>query len=477
ETLDENVKMAMRFLDTAEVKFYKDLPLNATFFGGQMEMELLNIYHYKSLIHTYNFQIDSAEYYYQKLLEGAPSSATYNNYGHLKIVEADFAAAVENFTRASQHISEGKQTREQFYMLSMLDVYQGNSAQSVTKLKEIIKSQGSSPGFGWHNIALARNYHYLGLTEKSNLSTEKAEGFEEMYIGTTWLPEQYKSAAAVMRYMNKSDEIARIKFENDGWWYSFSDLFRLSKLYIEHFLMEFNLANVFSQSHERDQVTYHIFSSENLITFDEVWNLIKDFSPEFFTRKFTELKKKDKRPNVQRYYRYFMAKILLEAENYKAAKDSFEVILADKTIDRDHEKLLLARTYEAMALIAEENDEKEEAQKYTDLLYASYPQLLPFSGLKVKMNLALPVQLSDEHKKIVDDLKDSNIEWTETADSKYPTVLISFSTKGKNEELNYSVSRAGAEVQKGSFIIHEDEEPGKLAAFALFGVKKFDSEF
>jgi hypothetical protein len=478
ENLEANEKMAMKFLDSAEVIFYRDLSLNAIFFSPmQLEMDLLNIYHYKSMIDSYNFKIDSAEYYYSKLLQRDPSSAPYNNYAHLKIVEGDFAAAIENFTKATFQPREGKQTREQYYMLSMLDVYKGNSMESVKSLKEIIKSQGSSPGFGWHNIALARNYHYLGLTEKSRLTTQKAEGFEEMYIGTTWLPEQYKSAAAVMQYMNKSAEISRVKFENKDWWYNISDLFRLSKLYIERFLMEFNLANVFSQSHEREQVTYRIFSTENLITFDEVWFLIKDFSPEFFTKKFTNLELTDKRPNMKRYYRYFLAKIQLEKENHKPAKDSFEIVLADKSIDKINEKLLLARTYEALALIAGENDNEVDAWKYKELLYESYPQLIPFSGLKFKMNLILPLQLTDDQEKIINSLKKNNIEWTEQFDKRYPTSTITFSKKGPNEEVNFTVAKQdGTTIQKGSFIIEDPEEAGKLTAFGLFGINRFDTE-
>jgi hypothetical protein len=478
ESLEANEKMAMKFLDSAEVKFYRDLAVNATFFRpGDNEKDLLGIYHYKAMMYSYNMKIDSAEYYYSKLLAEQGPGAPYNNYAHLKIVEGDFAAAIDNFTKATFQPYQGKQTREQYYMLSMLDVYTGNSAESVKKLKEIIKSQGSSPGFGWHNIALARNYHYLGLTEKSRLTTQKAEGFEEMYIGTTWLPEQYKSAAAVMQYMNKSAEIERIKFENSGWWYNIPDLFRLSKLYIERFLMEFNLANVFSQSHEREQVTYRILSSENLVTFDEVWFLIKDFSPEFFTKKFTHLEHTDKRPNLKRYYRYFLAKIQLENDNYKAAKDSFEILLSDKSMDRTNEKLLLARTYEALALIAGENDNDADAWKYKDLLYESYPQLLPFSGLKFKMNLSVPAQLTDDQQKIISSLKESNIEWTEAFDSKYPTAAVTFSKKGDNEEVNFTVTKSGGTVlQKGSFIVDDITEAGKLTALGLFGINKFDTE-
>jgi hypothetical protein len=477
DSLEANERMAMKFLDSAEVVFYRDVNLNATFFSPmQLGMDLLKIYHYKAMMYSYNMKIDSAEYYYTKLLEGFPEPP-YNNYAHLKIVEGDFAAAIDNFTKATFQPREGKQTREQYYMLSMLDVYTGNSAESVKKLKEIIKSQGSSPGFGWHNIALARNYHYLGLTEKSRLTTQKAEGFEEMYIGTTWLPEQYKSAAAVMQYMNKSAEISRVKFENRGWWYNIADLFRLSKLYIERFLMEFNLANVFSQSHEREQVTYRIFSSENLITFDEVWFLIKDFSPDFFTKKFKRLEQTDKRPNLKRYYRYFLAKIQLENENYKSARDSFEIVLSDKNIDKTNEKLLLARTYEALALIAEEDDNEADAWKYKKMLYESYPQLLPFSGLKFKMNLILPAQLTEEQKEIISSLKESNIEWTKQFDSKYPTVTVSFSKKLENLEVNFDVKKSdGTIFQKGSFIMDTAGEAGKLLALGLFGINKFDSE-
>jgi Tfp pilus assembly protein PilF len=478
EGLEANVELANKFLDSAKSVYYRDLPLNSLFFSyDNLYQDLLSIYHYKAIIHGYNYQIDSAEYYYKRLLNQNPAYAPYNNYGHLKVVRGDFNSATEYFQRATYQPIHGKQTLEYYYMLSMLDTYKANSEESAGKLKEIIKRQGSSPGFGWHNIALARNYHYLGLIEKSKATAEKAEGFEEMYIGTTWLPEQYKNATGVIQYMNKTAEIEKIKFENKGWWYNISDLFRLSKLYIERFLMRFNLANVFSQSYEREQVTYRIFSSENLVTFDEVWQLIKDFSPKFFTKKFTELKETDKRPNLQRYYTYFLAKIQLEDENYKEARRGFEEVLSDEKTDPENEKLLLARCYEALALIAEENNEEEKALEYKMKLYHIYPQLMPFSGVTLKMNLQVPGNLTERQKDIVESLKRSNIEWTKQYEASYPSATISFSTMEKNEELNYTVtSPEGGILHKGSFIIEDAKEAGKLAAFAFFGVKRFDWE-
>ncbi len=471
-----NEQKSMKFLDSAKVKFYRDLPVNASFFGlAQLEQELLNIYHYKTILFSYNYQIDSAEYYFDKLLDQPAHYPPYNNYGHLKITKGDFASANEYFIKASKQSMPGKQTREQFYMLSMLDVYKNTSSESVKKLKEIIKAQGSSPGFGWHNIALARNYHYLGLTEQSEKAAKKAENFEEMYIGTTWLPEQYKSATAVMQYMNKSQEMARIKFENKGWWYNPSDLFRLSKLWIESFWMKFDLANVFSQSHEREQVTYHILSSENLVTFDEVWFLIKDFSPNFFTKKFSSLMQTDKRPNLKRYYRFYLAKILQEEGSYQAAKDSFNLILTERYLDKSNEKLLVARTYESLANIAIEQDSLDAAKKYTQKLYETYPELLPYSGLKLEMNLILPAVLSPKQQEVIESLKKSQINWTTQIDSQLPTLRVTFGKSGKNEEVNFEVNNSeGTSLQKGSFILEQTKDAGKFVAFAAFGVKRFE---
>lgn len=465
-TIAENEAMAMKFLDSSTMKFYRDLPLNATFFPvPQLEQILMNTYHYKSILHDYNYRLDSAEYYFDYLLKQPPAYAPYNNYAHLKMTGAELNLAYDFFDKSTKQSHERKQTREQYYMLGILDVYRAEADKSIELLREIIKSQGSSPGFGWHNIALARCYLYQGQLDNCFKATKKADEFEEMYIGTTWLPEQYKSASAVVQYMAKSAEIKQIKFLNKNWWWT-KDLFRVLNLYIEEFFMEFNLATVFSHSHEREQVTYHIFSSENLITFDEVWFLLKDFNPEFFREKFIELEKKDKRPMVKKYFQFMEANFLLEDEQYADSKKLFNQILLDKTISPEFEKLLLARIHLALARIAEEEENPVDIDAHLYKVYELYPQLMPSDNVSPAFTLKVnDAELGEE-------LKKTQIFFSDTLGANTLQLDVKIAKTKLGSTLHFTVSNADNVILKEENLeVEANEVVVKKLSNAIFGIK------
>ena len=77
-------------------------------------------------------------------------------------------------------------------------------------------------------------------------------------------------------------KLQRIKFLNRGWWYSLNDLSAISALTGEEFLLKFALVNELAGNPERQQVIYNLFTSENVIGFDEILNLMKNISPQYF---------------------------------------------------------------------------------------------------------------------------------------------------------------------------------------------------
>lgn len=466
-TIADNEKTAMKFLDSSSMKFYRDLPLNATFFAvPQLEQILMNTYHYKSILHDYNYRLDSAEYYFDYLLKQPPAYAPYNNYAHLKMTGAELNLAYDFFEKSTNQRHEAKQTREQYYMLATLDVYRAEADKSIEQLRNIIKAQGSSPGFGWHNIALGRCYLYQGQLDECFKATKKADEFEEMYIGTTWLPEQYKSASAVVQYMAKSAEINQLKFQNKGWWYTPKDFFRVLGLYLEKFFMKFNLATVFSQSHEREQVTYHIFSSENLITFDEVWFLLKDFNPEFFRTKFQELGKKDKRPMVKKYFQFMEANFLLEDEQYADSKKLFNEILQDKTISPEFEKLFQARIHLALASIAEEEENITDQNAHLYKVYELYPQLLPLENISPAFSL----KVNDQE--FAEALKKTQMNFTELPDANTLNLDVQITKAKQTTTIHYRVLNGQDKVLREDNIeIAANEIAAKKLSNEIFAIK------
>jgi len=57
--------------------------------------------------------------------------------------------------------------------------------------QQIITESGSTPGFGWYNIALARGYLYDGQLDSCEAALDKAANFKELHIGTTLTQTQY----------------------------------------------------------------------------------------------------------------------------------------------------------------------------------------------------------------------------------------------------------------------------------------------
>ena len=100
----------------------------------------------------------------------------------------------------------------------------------MTETNGIINTNGSTPGFGWYNIALARSYLYNGQLDSCEKAITKAAQFKELHIGTTLGQSQYDFAVNVIKLMLAKNKIARIKFLNSGWWYSLNDLSAISAL-------------------------------------------------------------------------------------------------------------------------------------------------------------------------------------------------------------------------------------------------------
>jgi hypothetical protein len=81
-------------------------------------------------------------------------------------------------------------------------------------------------------------------------------------------------------------------------------------------------------------------------------------------------------------------------------------------------------------------------------------------------------QLNKVEDKIIDDLKNASIEFTNQHD--LPVVSLSFETHGDAIQVNYSVYTERKILQKGSFRVeeHERDMAGKLIAYRLFGIQK-----
>lgn len=466
----ENVAAANKFLDSAVQKIRNDFPVNNGLFDPNMlNRQFLSTFHYKAMIHDYLLDIDSANYYYDLLIQNGTYSS--NNYAEFKLAMGEFQQADLFFQEAEQREqSPEKTTKEYYYMRGTLATYRGHPEQADTLLNRVLTEQGSTPGYGWHCIGLARAQHYEGLTAESQERANKAARFQELHIGTTWGQEQYNLAVASLNYINQLQFKKEYWFEHDEWYFWLNPLnwYRWIKYSLEIRHHKMVLASLVAENPERVQVIYSIFSPENLITFDEVWSIIDGFGNEYFIDLYKEKLQTDKRPQVKKYFRYFLGKLYLAEGNEDEAIKYFGQVLNDPDREDSYQTMLLARTYEALA----EATSGKQRDGYIQKMYELYPQLVPFSKHTMSFQLQVEGETNSLANNILSDLKNTDIDFG--GDERTPLITLSFQKSGEALNVNYKVETRTHILQRGALRIEklDQADAGELLGYRLFGINK-----
>lgn len=418
---------------------------------------------YLAIIYNYLQDIDSTTYYYNYLMQNGGIS--FNNYAHFKNTLGEFGEAIQNFERET--FAFDKRLVESYYFLPTLYINSGRSIDGIRLASQIITQNGSTPGFGWYNIALARSYLYNGQLDSCEKAIEKAAQFKELHLATTLGQSQYDFAVNVIKLMLANKKIERIKFFNPGWWYSITDLLEMSRLFGEIFLLRFAIVNQFVNNPERQNVIYTLFSSENVIGFDEIWNLLKDISPAYFRDFYKQRMEAEKRQNIVRYMQFFYGSFLFKTGEEGEGKKIFENILYNTRLDTAHEKLFLGRIAETLSR-EYKGDERDKMMSY---YFSEYPQLVPFSSLQLRMKLNTSGISDNVIKKVKNELDDCNVNWV--TDGSYTAVAnISFEKKKDKYEAYYSVQNNDGKmiVPNHRMLFKNGKGAGKELALRLFGV-------
>lgn len=473
-SIDENEKYANNLLDSAAAKIKRDAALN-TFFGVNYEKERMpSVWHYKSILFTYQLNIESGGYYYDKLKQTTFFPA--NNYATFCAIQAKFQEA-ENFYNIAKNENPGdKRLNESSYYLSIINQYKNDCKKGIDELKDVIKANGSTPGFGWYNMALARELIYDGQNEIAKRYALKAEQFKEIHIGTTLGQSHYDFTVSLLNLIIKTREIEAVKFEHKGWWYTPSDISKIAKLTVEKYGLQFLIINQFAENPERDRVIYKLFSTESTVSFDEISQLLEGFSTNYFLDRFKKEISTDKRYNVKRYYKLFVARLLIKKGQYEEAQTYLESILNDIMIDKEYEKLLLARVYESLSICKQELEGKQSNQFETAKLYAIYPQLIPYSGIRLSMRLHTNDRDDLQHK-IISTLKQTNIEWSNDTDKLIPDVYLNFTVKEKIPLIEYHVNLNGIPIVAPHTISYKKaDEAARELSYAIFNIGNDDRD-
>jgi hypothetical protein len=465
-SIAENEALANRYLDTALMRIRRNARFNMGVYNpGYDKNDYLGVYHYKSMLWSYRLGIDSAEKYFS-LLRNSPLFP-HNNYATFKTVIGDFAAAEAEYQLAAAQDPGDKRLQEWAYYTSILDIYKGLPKRGELMMKDMIQANGSTPGFGWYNIALARCLHYDGQIAESERHADRAAGFKELHIGTTLGQSQYDFSIQLGKLMNLESRYEMQRFENQDWWYSPGVLGSMARLMGERYLQQFLIINSFAQNPERDQVIYRLFSTESTIGWDEVYQLVKNFSSGFFIKRFTAAAATDPRPNIRKYFRLMIARLQVKEGNYNGARPVLLDLLGDKTVNQKYEKLFIARTCQALAECADGLDKPAERDEWLYKLYRIYPQLIPFSAMKMPMQLQVA---GTPDQAVMKRLKSCNIRFD--AEGARLRVQLHFRTQGATRLVDYSVMDAGGNfiVPRQTYSYKDANVAGVSLAYRLFGV-------
>lgn len=470
-SIQGNVNQAMSFLDSIQGVNNRNFPHIRNWFPGheQIFKSFQNeIYHYRQMMHSYLLNIDSAEYYSKKMRDIGRLS--YNNYGNLQFVKADFDQAIFNYEyRKNEGDFGDKRLREYDYMLAAIYNFRGEPKKGIDLIKGTIAEVGPTPGYGWYNYSLARSYYYSGQVDKSIKYQERGRKFEDLHIGTTHGESMYSRTGLILKYLNLSQQIKQIVFEDKYFWTSLKKIFKLVNLYLERKSTHLLITSQLAADPERDMVTYNIFASENLIFYDELWPMIQDFNAQFFIEKFKKKLATDQRPKVKKYFNYYIGRFHLEEGEPEEAKAYFEKVLADTSLDAVNEKLLLARTHEAMAMMYDDEDKENERDKQLIEFMKIYPQLVPFSDLKMKFHLQVERAEVDTLAAIETGIRNFALDWQEEADEQhYPTLVVKLEDIKDNVKVNIKVKRQGNTTMNKDIVLRKRD--GKLHESIIYTV-------
>ncbi len=473
-TIEENLEMASKYADSIkDSDRYNQQYLN-NWWPDFAKDALLSYYHYKNIIYSHQIKLDSAEYFSKQLEKY--DRLSYNNYGNLQFIQAKFNEAENSYeTARSNDNYEDKSIKEFDYMQSAIEIFRNNIDASKTIINKSISNLGNAPGFGWNNIALSRAYYYAGDLKKSKEYRDKAANFKEIHIGSTWGEVSYNRNTLLFKYLYHKKSIKEIKFRDDNYWYKPKKLYDISKHHFKQENAHLLLTSELSADPERFIGYYNLFASENNLFFDEIWELIKFFNSEYFIEIFEKKLQSDERERIHKYFNYFIGQFQLEDGDYDLAITSLQGVLNDEFLDPVNEKLLIARTHEALYKAYSEKDDAESANEHLLAFYANFPQLIPYSELTMKFNLNIVnSNLTEAQEAIIEDLKDCKIDWVEN-DATWPTLTVNLTSKDDEPILVYQLDQGGDTRFEGRLNIKDVEHPGQLVAFKIFGIDS-DSE-
>ena len=278
-SIDANERLAQRYLDTSMLLIKQNEAINeplTKYLHGYEENEKLSTYHYRNILYSYAFNIDSAAYYFELMRKAG--RLPHNNYANFRGICGDFRTAEKEYKIAAMQDNGDHRLQEWAYYSTILDIYKANPKLGASLAHDMIRAAGTTPGYGWYNIALARTLLYDGQVSEAQKYVDKAAEFKELHIGTTLGQSHYDFSVQLLKLIGKEQAYQMDKFEHSNWWYNPKVLLSLAEKASEKSLQQFLIINQFAQNPERDKVIYKLFSTESTVSWDEIWYLVHDWT-------------------------------------------------------------------------------------------------------------------------------------------------------------------------------------------------------
>lgn len=406
-SIAENEAYAHRLLDSSLQKIIRDQQLMKSFLAINYQKEREpGIWHYRAILHGYALNIPKAAACYEQLKE--TNYFPENNYATFNLIQGNFNEAANYYKMAKENEDNEKRLKESYYYASILDLYRNNIPQGTKELGELIQTNGSTPGFGWYQLALARLYLYNGQLHAAGNALKKAGNFQEIHMGTTLGESHYQLTLTTLRIIRWNNLIG-LQHQADRYWWLKPDKLCYSILwYWQRYQDKIRWVDLIKNNRERETVLYNLFSTESTISFDDVLCCLTNISPRYFESLFNSKCKQDSlRPALAPYWHYAIAKQLISKAHWKEAEKELTIALRDINIEKNaYQKLLSARCYEALIQCKLSLKEAVPPKFYLNW-FLQYPQTIMSS------NIAFPIQYefdaSPELKTITDAIRKSNL--------------------------------------------------------------------
>jgi hypothetical protein len=475
-SVEENEMAALHFLKQNLENIDKNAAKNESVISHwRIIGAKLSVYHYLSIIYSYLHKPDSARLYYN-YMKPYSSIFPYNNYAIFCYTTGFFEESYSYFKYASfRDMYDKYRLKESIYYMSILDVMKAEPQQSVDDLSYHIRQSGVRPGWGWYNMGLARALMYNGQLDSSLICINKAGKFNDVHIGTTWGQNHYAFSHSILKFINLQRQETAIRFEDKYYWLSPSKLRKIAELKLEQYVIQMLIFNQLSSNPERNEVYYRLFASEATISFDEIFYMIKDYGRKYFIKEFGRQAENDERDIIRKYFKLFQGKLYLEKGDTRTAlkvlDEVYNQILAE---DNEYEKLYRARLYEALALANEASGTKSNFEKFRNQFYQTYPQLVPYSPVKMKFRIDAATNKVETAEQVLSDLHTFNIDF-ETSGDNLPVLRLNFGTATDGKTVvEYCVESAwGKMIVKPASIVYTDpKNVAQKLAYSIFNLKK-----